>query len=103
MSKFIITKNGEEEIKTYEKKGWSAVAIDLDNGSAYVEFFKNSGEKFAEIYVDDYEYGRSRAWKSLDSDIDELPETYEEAYEELEHWENGRGECASPLDKEYWS
>lgn len=87
------------EIKRYDKSEWFAVALDLDNGSSYVEFFVN-GDKFAEIYCDDYDYGKSSAWLSLDSDIEELPGSYQEVVKELNSWENNG---SSPFDKDYWT
>lgn len=88
-------------IETYEKKEWSAEAFDLDNGSAYVSFYDADGEKFAEVYCDDYDHGDSDTWERLDREINELPDRIEVTKEELSHWENGMG--SNPLDEEYFT
>ncbi len=68
--------------------------IDLENGSAYIDFINDDGEKIGEVYIDDYNHAEGEQFKRDACALMASESNNETIEEALDMWEDGQGNAA---------
>lgn len=82
-----------------------AYVINLENGSAYIDFINSNGDKIGEVYVDDYDNAKGNRFKEIANALMESEANGETIEETIGDWENGHGDYLNAMDSssECWS